>query len=150
MKHGHVYFLRVNIDGDEFVKIGFATNLEKRIQQLQVGSVLPLLLVAVVPGARSLEFDLHYKFSAYRKRGEWFEFSPEIAKYLLEHAEVKDEWLVNLIVDPEKRGSGEEWDACTRLAQRALAELRAKKGLSLSGQSMADKLKPLINETEVA
>lgn len=61
-----------------FVKIGYTTDLEKRIRALQIGCPLVIELLAHARGGRSLEHDYHYKFGAWRQAGEWFKLGPPI------------------------------------------------------------------------
>lgn len=73
-----VYFVR---SGD-LVKIGHSLNVTKRLSALQIGSPVPLELWHVVKGQRSLEKELHERFSADRAHGEWFRVSPAITEYV--------------------------------------------------------------------
>lgn len=57
---------------DKQVKIGFSTDVHKRISQLQTGSAASVRLLAVAPGGRQLEQDLHQRLKGARVRGEWF------------------------------------------------------------------------------
>lgn len=54
------------------VKIGFSTNVNKRIRQLETASSSPVQLIAVAPGSRQLEQELHDMFVGLRIRLEWF------------------------------------------------------------------------------
>jgi hypothetical protein len=73
---GNVYFL---LDGSECVKIGFAKDIERRINTIRAGSSRPLRTLATVPAARSFEGYLHSIFKRYRRHGEWFEITGNIA-----------------------------------------------------------------------
>lgn len=55
------------------VKIGVAKNVQRRLENLQIGSPSKLELVGVLPGGEDVERDLHARFSGQRRRGEWFE-----------------------------------------------------------------------------
>ncbi|SHL74993.1 GIY-YIG nuclease family protein [Streptomyces yunnanensis] len=59
------------------VKIGVATNVKARLDELRVGSPLPLHLIWKARGGRALERTLHEYFSPYRIHGEWFDFGDE-------------------------------------------------------------------------
>ncbi|MFF7189663.1 GIY-YIG nuclease family protein [Streptomyces sp. NPDC008222] len=63
----------VGSPGSRIVKIGRSAAPEKRLWSLQVGSSVPLVLLATFEGGRDLEEALHQYFGAYRKHGEWFE-----------------------------------------------------------------------------
>ena len=59
-------------------KIGVATNVHKRIRELQTASHEELVLIGSIPnGSFKLEKALHKKFSKYRLKGEWFKLSFE-------------------------------------------------------------------------
>lgn len=64
----YVYLVRV---GDDF-KIGYSTNVDKRIRQLETASPATVQLIAVAPGDRQLEQKLHQEFTDERIRHEWF------------------------------------------------------------------------------
>jgi hypothetical protein len=59
--------------GSRIVKIGFSKAPLKRLWSLQVGSPVPLALLATFEGGRDLESALHRYFGTCWKRGEWFE-----------------------------------------------------------------------------
>lgn len=68
---GTVYIFQMGTGGP--VKIGHATDIHKRYDQVQIGCVEPLIIRAAVKGGRELEKLLHKEFSTYRLRGEWFQ-----------------------------------------------------------------------------
>lgn len=59
------------------VKIGVAKNAEARLDELRVGSPVPLHLIWKARGGRALESSLHEYFAPYRIHGEWFDFGDE-------------------------------------------------------------------------
>lgn len=59
------------------VKIGVAKNAEARLDELRVGSPVPLHLIWKTRGGRAMESSLHEYFAAYRIHGEWFDFGDE-------------------------------------------------------------------------
>mgnify|MGYP000966255174 CR=1 FL=1 len=74
---GFIYF--VTCDRPDFpIKIGWATDTDKRIAGLQGGLPYPVLLLATVPGTVETERRYHIGFSAHRLEGEWFERTPEL------------------------------------------------------------------------
>lgn len=80
----YVYFIRAR----DYVKIGKANVPEVRLQELQVGNPVPLVLLAKLPcrgerAAEHLEFVLQSVLRRYQIRGEWFEYGP-IARVLKE------------------------------------------------------------------
>lgn len=66
------------LDNGIHFKIGYTTNLDKRIKQLQTGSSTELKVICVKHGDVALEQQLHSTLSKYHVRGEWFEKSPEV------------------------------------------------------------------------
>ena len=69
-----VYFIRsADID---LVKIGSATEPQKRLAALQTGCPGMLTLERVLPGGRIEERALHAQFAARKLRGEWYRLSP--------------------------------------------------------------------------
>lgn len=76
------YFIQGSGGGN--IKIGRATDPEKRLKDLQCGSSVPLILIATLNDDR--ESELHSKFSAHRQHGEWFAPSPGLAKFIEAHA----------------------------------------------------------------
>jgi hypothetical protein len=70
-----VYF----IQSGPYVKIGIADNPSKRINELQTGNPMALVLLRSfrVMDARRIERSLHAHFDAVRVRGEWFDLSDD-------------------------------------------------------------------------
>lgn len=77
-----VYFIQLGEGGP--IKIGFTTNLDKRIKALQTASPDNLILLAAVEGSERTERGLHARFGEHRQRGEWFAPAPEILEYIEE------------------------------------------------------------------
>lgn len=76
------YFIQAGYDGP--IKIGRAGNPIRRLNELQTGSYLNLLLIAQVKG--NVEKQLHSLFKEHHLRGEWFVDHVDIAKFIYEHA----------------------------------------------------------------
>src|SRR5262245_9911338 len=70
---GFVY--AIHAVGTTRVKIGFTTDLEKRLTMLQIGSPFPLELIFKMPGDMTAERKLHRHFQSRCVFGEWFEFT---------------------------------------------------------------------------
>lgn len=66
------------------VKIGISTNPIRRLRDLQSAHGERLELLLTFPGGVHTEYELHERFSAHRKRGEWFHESPEITAWIAE------------------------------------------------------------------
>jgi hypothetical protein len=64
-----VYLIRA---GSRNYKIGTSMNVNKRLRQLATASSKPIQLIAVAPGGRQLEQDLHRELKRFRIRLEWF------------------------------------------------------------------------------
>jgi hypothetical protein len=79
---GGVYFIRSR----EYVKIGRATDVYKRLNELQVAVPWELELCAIIScsrvAARAIESALHLNFRALCVRGEWFREEPPLRQYL--------------------------------------------------------------------
>lgn len=75
-----VYFIADELR--RMVKIGIASKVSSRLAALQIGSPVKLILLATVAGGKSLESKLHARFGEYRSHGEWFYFSPAIARFV--------------------------------------------------------------------
>jgi len=73
--HGTVYILRCG----GFVKIGWTSDLTKRMRAYQPDTVL----LATMPGTRKDEGKLHRKFAHLRTHGrEWYPIAPQITEYV--------------------------------------------------------------------
>ena len=77
---GFVYFIVP--EDDEFMKIGFAADVESRIAQLQTGNPRRLQLVAAVSGTLRLEQEFHRIMRPYRTSGEWYKLEGAPRKLL--------------------------------------------------------------------
>jgi hypothetical protein len=63
--------------GNNMVKIGRTTNLERRLADIQRMSPTPLAVLWTHPGGSELEANLHRHFKALRSHGEWFAFQKD-------------------------------------------------------------------------
>ncbi len=81
-------------------KIGFSKNVEKRLKTLQTGNSEELLLhyyVSVPENrVRILEKKIHQELSYKRLKGEWFDMSPDDAKYFLDFSIIR--WLDDVLL----------------------------------------------------
>lgn len=80
--NGHVYFVRHGVSGP--IKIGWATEIDERIAELQVGNPERLELLGSRPGTISDERSLHRQFAEHRLRGEWFSPHADLLAYIRE------------------------------------------------------------------
>jgi len=63
---------------DFAIKIGMATNVKRRMADLQSHSPLQLTLFATTPGGLKIEKGYHARFTDHRLHGEWFSPHPDI------------------------------------------------------------------------
>ncbi|TPJ70445.1 MULTISPECIES: GIY-YIG nuclease family protein [unclassified Mesorhizobium] len=75
---GFVYFLAM---GDK-VKIGFSTNVGKRLKAIQTACPLPAEIVKIIPGSEQTERYFHAHFAANRINGEWFAMDGHLSTFL--------------------------------------------------------------------
>jgi hypothetical protein len=73
-----VYFTYQLESGRNALKIGYSSDIWRRLKELQTGNPSKLQIVGwiLAHDERSLERDLHKKFASYRRGGEWFEIEP--------------------------------------------------------------------------
>lgn len=75
-------------DGEDVIdlgKIGYSTDPDVRLRQLQTGSAIRLGFSCVVPGTMSIEAAMHKYLSSERAHGEWF------------HLNGKPEWTMHYL-----------------------------------------------------
>ena len=72
----------------DFIKIGYGLDPWKRIDGLQTGNPLPIVLLGVIPSwtPHKIEAELHREFKPYLVRGEWFKLPPDKLKTLTDRA----------------------------------------------------------------
>jgi hypothetical protein len=74
-----IYF--VQTADNQFVKVGKADDVAKRMSGLQTGHPQKLKLLATMPGSHDEERAIHQRFSHLRTSGEWFHSTPEIVTF---------------------------------------------------------------------
>lgn len=77
-----VYFILCPGFVRPIVKIGSACDPRKRLEALQCGCPLDLILTAVMIGGYREEVELHKRFASARSRGEWFYMNKEIQDFI--------------------------------------------------------------------
>jgi hypothetical protein len=80
IEFGYVYFIQSERGGP--IKIGYTTNLERRIMALQTAQPYPLKLLLVIHGGVEEENKLHKKFNSLRLCGEWFSPDEKLLQYI--------------------------------------------------------------------
>jgi hypothetical protein len=78
--HKHIYFIRGESTG--LIKIGIATELERRLRDIQAMSPDTLALVRCINGDVLLERALHESFAVERRHGEWFDSSLRLIAFI--------------------------------------------------------------------
>lgn len=76
LSDGTIYF--IGPAKPRTVKIGFATDINRRLPNLQIGSAAKLSVLAMFPGSRRIERYLHWAFADAAMTGEWFRRTDEI------------------------------------------------------------------------
>lgn len=77
-----IYFAQE--DGQGYIKIGFSESVKDRLRALQTGSSVEIHLLIAIPGTREDEGILHERFALERGRGEWFQPSPRLVRFILD------------------------------------------------------------------
>lgn len=65
-----------------FVKIGWSSNIRRRLRHLGTGLPAPLYPLALEPGGPNIEAAAHRRFAGLRRRGEWFEAASPILGFV--------------------------------------------------------------------
>jgi hypothetical protein len=99
---GYVYFVQLGNSGD--IKIGFSTNIKKRMHTLQTSTPENIQLLGFIAGELPTEKMIHEKFRMLRKKGEWFQCHSSIIEFLNEFNELK--FAANLSVHIELDENG--------------------------------------------
>jgi hypothetical protein len=64
------------------LKIGRAELVQDRVRTVRTHSPVLARLIATWPGAAPEEAELHRRFAAYRRHGEWFEITGSLAHFV--------------------------------------------------------------------
>lgn len=75
-----IYFIKSGDNGP--VKIGYAVNITDRMEQLQTANPEKLEVILSLPGTFHKEKEIHEQFKHNRLRGEWFEYSDDLKRYI--------------------------------------------------------------------
>ena len=79
-KQQFVYFIQAGKEPK--VKIGITNSIDNRLKQLQTGCPYPLNILAIIPGGRKKEKELHKRFEKYSEIGEWFSLSGDLQDFV--------------------------------------------------------------------
>lgn len=68
----------------KFVKIGYSTDVSRRLREMQTANPEPIELVGSIPGTLTLEKTIHRKLRAYRCGGgsEWYKTTGEVLEFV--------------------------------------------------------------------
>jgi hypothetical protein len=76
-------------EGTDRFKIGYTADpIRKRCTAIDYMSPIPLRVVAVTPGDRAKERDLHFALRSFRTHGEWFRLPEDAAWWLFDQCGV--------------------------------------------------------------
>ncbi len=118
----YVYF----IAGGGRTKVGLSANPQHRLRDLQVGSPVPLRLLAAVEGTHRLEARVHAELAGTRVDGEWFDgelSADEISSVLRAAGSAADGGGAEVLRSRRERGELRERDRRElRRVERRLAE----------------------------
>ena len=64
-----IYFVR----SGQYIKIGISEAPRRRIASMQTGNPEEIEVLAIIEGGAALEAELHRRFAAFHRRGEWFQ-----------------------------------------------------------------------------
>lgn len=80
-KDGWIYVVHWS-GSPHMVKIGFSSSLKERFNQFLTASHEDLIVIKVFEGDMESEKDLHERFAAGRRVGEWFALVPSLRNFL--------------------------------------------------------------------
>lgn len=124
-----IYFARAT--GTDFVKIGKAKNVKRRILTLRTSSAFDIQSIHEEEGDTAREAELHKQFSHYRVRGEWFALGADLVAYLSERG-------VSVEASESMQVSLQEAEALRAEVERLKKELaHTKHRHRLAGQILA-------------
>ena len=72
----------MRLNGTGPVKIGYASDVKKRISGIGTSSHKKPVLVASMPGTMKTESQLHSKFAKLRIKGEWFRYGGDLKVFI--------------------------------------------------------------------
>ena len=76
-----VYFFQ-SVNGEGPIKIGWSTDIRRRLEECQSGSPVRLRILVAVRGEEDDERILHHQFAKYRLHNEWFEPHTDLLSYI--------------------------------------------------------------------
>lgn len=88
--------------GTEKVKIGYSQNVNARLDALQTGSPVKLLIIGSFPGTVEDEGKLHKHLEKYRSHGEWFYMVDEIIDIIETINKKGKKGIIDILTDRNK------------------------------------------------
>lgn len=98
---GFVYFIG-EAPYAELVKVGWTTNVQKRLGELQCGNPRELWLLGYARAPRVEEYRAHNRLASYRDRGEWFRLPHPHAIWPAQHQGGGIEELVDAAINGDR------------------------------------------------
>lgn len=92
-KRGYVYFIKCL----DKIKIGYTTDIEKRMKQLKIGNGEKLELIYKIQGNRYLETVYQHKYENFHISGEWFEAEPIMRILKQKERDIREQKKLGLI-----------------------------------------------------
>lgn len=100
------------------IKVGVARDVAARLATLQTGNPYVFELLAVLPGAHDLEWQLHDRIKDHQMQGEWFDPPPEFLEFVAGLSErMREAYADDGVAPPWKRQMG-EWRYRKRTSSR--------------------------------
>lgn len=73
-----VYFIKC----ENFIKIGYATDANKRLLSMRTGNPFKMELLKTVAGDSGVEKKYHWQFNEYHHQFEWFRYEGRLKEWL--------------------------------------------------------------------
>lgn len=78
-----IYFLTADVEDFPYpIKIGVATNFDRRMASYKTHTPWPVKVLALIKGTLNDEKKLHKRFDHLRMEGEWFERGSDLMDYI--------------------------------------------------------------------
>jgi len=115
-KRDLIYFVRNRTA--RLIKVGFTSNIDRRLRYLETQSGVELQRLGSVAGTRWHERAIHAELKNFRETGEWFRDCPEVVKVvdrIIEHGVEKSGIDLDIAGDP-RRSRSDEIEEAIRIA----------------------------------
>ena len=95
-----IYFIK----SEEYVKVGYSANVEKRFKQYITENPNPITLIAKFNGGFSIEKKIHKQLNKWKHRGEWFKLTDD-CKIKIDQIVLENKFNGEPIFLKDKRGA---------------------------------------------